>query len=299
MYKLNFTIPHDIVNRLNLFLENNEITSFSIFENAELGFSTTLDENSFPVANFFSAEIFTESREKAEEIMQIITGEFKENIKNIIISKVEQNDWVDMYIKELKPITIENFYIYNDHYKTFPEDSPLVPIKINSALAFGSGDHQTTRGCISMLSYIKFLGVAPEKILDMGCGSGILAICASKLWENEISEIVAIDIDQGAVDITIDNFETNNVRGSVVQGCDVSNYGDEYFDLILCNILKQPLEDLAESFFKVLKSNGLIITSGFIASQYEDISKHYKKVGFKNIHRIQNDDWMAVLFQKI
>lgn len=293
MQKISFKIPNSCINDVQDFLDNLEIQSFSIFECADMGFSDDLDENGFPIASFFIVEIFDQST----AFLQVLEEEFGNLILESRIEEIDNNDWVAQYIRELKPVVVDGFYIYNDNFEEIPVENDLIPIKIHSALAFGSGDHQTTKSCISMLQYLSRNAFCPKDVLDMGCGSGILAICAAKIWPSV--KIRAIDIDIDAVQITKENFKVNNVIGEVFQGSDVSIYNNfPSVDLILCNILKKPLEDLAPSFYEVLRPGGGIITSGFIASQYEDIESCYLKQGFRNVHQIRIDDWFAVLFRK-
>lgn len=304
MFTLNFRIPYNYVSKLEEYLDSIEIYNVTIFENTDLGFSEVgLDNNGFPIANFFNVEIFGKDEEECcvtkEKILS--NKELSQYIDNITISIINNDDWVDMYIRELKPIIIDNFYIYNDNYTDIPEDARnLTPIKINSALAFGSGDHQTTQACISMMNYIKnnINSFKPKNILDMGCGSGILAISSSKIWD-DIENIVGIDIEEDAVNITRDNFSINDVQNTkVFHGSNLDVVDHEKFDLVLCNILKQPLQDLCPHFFSHMNENSYIITSGFITSQYDDVRSTYLSHGFTEIHKIQINDWLSVLFMK-
>ncbi len=293
MHKIVFKVSHSDIKDIQNFLDACETESFSIFEYEKMGFSKDLDENGFPIADCFVVEIFDQSI----AFLHILEERFGNLIQEPKIENVDNNDWVAQYIRELKPVIIDGFYIYNDNFEKDLIENGLIPVKINSALAFGSGDHQTTKACISMLQYLKKNAFYPKDVLDMGCGSGILAICAFKIWEN--LTVKAIDIESDAVQISKENFKINSVDGEVFQGSDVSIYNNlSSFDLILCNILKKPLEDLASSFYEVLRPGGMIVTSGFITSQYDDIEKCYINQGFENHHQIRIDDWCSVLFKK-
>lgn len=293
MKKISLRIPHSCVEEIENFLEEKEVQSFSVFECAENGFSEEVDESGFPIASFFMVEIF----DQTEEFLQLLNDKFSEEIKGSQISEIDNEDWVNQYITELKPIVVGGFYIYNGDYGRESNEKGLIPVKINSALAFGSGDHQTTKACISMLQYLKSFDFTPKNVLDMGCGSGILAICASKIWPS--LNIIAIDIDDDAVQIAKDNFQKNEVVGEAFQGYDVSCYGKrESVDLIICNILKRPLEELSNSFFEILNPGGMVITSGFIFNQCVEIEKCYTNQGFEKFHQIQIDDWFSILFKK-
>ncbi len=299
MNVISFKTQYEHINLIETFLEEQGTLNVSIFECPELGFSENTDENGFPVARIFSIEIFNQSEEETNNLKDVLIEKFRETIFDIDVYPLDNNNWVDQYIKELKPVIIENFFIYNDYHKCSNDNKDLIPIKLNSALAFGSGEHQTTKACISMLTYIhdNSQGTIPHNVLDMGCGSGILAICAAKMWDG--INITAIDIDENAVKIARDNFADNNISGDIFQASNLDALKqNNFFDLILCNILKQPLEDLGAEFFRVLKPNGIIITSGFITSQHEEIEQTYQQIGFRKLHTIQIDDWFAIAFKK-
>ncbi len=296
MLSCKFIIPYEKLENLNSFLDEIELYNVSIFENADFGFSQTLDENGFPIAKFFEVEVFVNDKNEAENLQKTLNKEFPQIIKDFQINEVDNKNWVDSYLKELKPVIIENFYFYNDSIQKPTHDSNLIPIKLNSALAFGSGHHQTTQGCILNAEFLKNNSFVPIEILDMGCGTGILGICALKLWPD--SNLLGIDIDPEAVKITLDNYQANDIKkANAIVGSNLDNI-DTKFDLIFCNILKQPLLDLAKSFYDKLNKRGYIITSGFITSQEKEVIDMYQKMGFKIINKISMEDWLSVLFRR-
>lgn len=296
MLSCKFIIPYEKLENLNSFLDEIELYNVSIFENADFGFSQTLDENGFPIAKFFEVEVFVNDKNEAENLQKTLNKEFSQIIKDFQINEVDNKNWVDSYLKELKPVMIENFYFYNDSIQKPTHDSNLIPIKLNSALAFGSGHHQTTQGCILNAEFLKNNSFVPIEILDMGCGTGILGICTLKVWQD--SNLLGIDIDPEAVKITLDNYQANNIKkANAIVGSNLDNI-DTKFDLIFCNILKQPLLDLAKSFYEKLNKGGYIITSGFITSQEKDVIDMYRKMGFKIINKISMEDWLSILFRR-
>lgn len=294
MFSCKFIIPYAKLEDLNSFLDELESYNVSSFENASLGFSEDVDENGFPIAKFFDVEIFVNNTNEARNLQEVLNNKFPQ-IENFQITDVDNKNWVDLYLKELKPIILGNFYFYNDSLQK-PDNNPdLIPIKLNSALAFGSGHHQTTQACILNAEFLNKNMICPSNILDMGCGTGILGICALKLWPD--SNLLGIDIDPEAVKITLDNYQSNDIKAIAIVSSDLSNI-DKKFDLIFCNILKQPLLDLAKSFYEKLNIGGYIITSGFIKSQEDEVTCLYQKLGFKMIKKICLDDWLSVLFEK-
>ncbi len=295
MFSCKFIISYEKLENLNSFLEKMELYNVSIFENADLGFSQDLDENGFPIAKFFEVEVFVNDKNESENLQKTLNKEFPQIIKDLQINEVDNKNWVDSYLKELKPVIIENFYFYNDSIQKPIYDSNLIPIKLNSALAFGSGHHQTTQACIMNAKSLHENSFYPINILDMGCGTGILGICASKLWQD--SNVLGIDIDLDAVKITLDNYQANDIKANAIVGSNLNNI-DKKFDLIFCNILKQPLLELAKSFYEKLNKGGCIITSGFITSQEKEIIDKYQKIGFIILNKISMEDWLSVLFRR-
>jgi len=299
MFSCKFLIPHAFIDKLNDFIDQSEISNLSIFENPGLGFSEDLDDLGFPVAKFFNVEIFKETQEDSKKLESELKSEFQDVITEFKIDLLNNQDWIELYTKELTPVLCDKFYFYNEALQESTDNSELIPIKLNSALAFGSGHHQTTKGCLLNLAFLNDLGFAPKNILDMGCGTGILGICAKKLWQN--SELLGIDIDNDAAIISQSNYIANDIIGEAIQGSNVDFLikNEQKFDLILCNILKQPLIDLCSDFFKIINdTNGYIITSGYIKNQESEVVACYLSNNFELINKIYIEDWASILFKK-
>ncbi len=278
-----------------------QFDNISLFENAEFGFSDKVDENGFPIAKFFDVEILVNTEENAKQLQQFLSERFGEGIRCFRHDVLKNEDWVQAYLSELKPVICDNFYFYNESIQSAPdrkrsENVNLIPIKLNSALAFGSGHHQTTQACLLNMRYLfEQNSYELKRILDMGCGTGILGICALKLWKD--AKLIGIDIDNEAVRITKDNYKANGTDATAIVG-DCPPKVTSEFDLVFCNILKQPLVNLCSDFSKVMRQGAYIITSGFIISQEAEIDEIYTAHGFEIINRIQIDDWLSVMFRK-
>jgi ribosomal protein L11 methyltransferase len=289
VHKVTFKIPLSLISSVEGFCEREDIQNFCVFENQEHGVPKVLDRDGLPTSETYSVDIFTKSKEKSEAVAKKLEHTFKKDISGVNVEKIKECDWVDLYIKNQRPVMIENLLFYNP--------GSITPIKINASLAFGSGDHQTTRGCILMLFFLARCGFQPIDILDMGCGTGILSIGASKIW-NGVRNIIAIDIDEDAVQIAGNNFRDNRIDGTVLHGSDLSCLrGADHVDLILCNILKKQLKDFSAGFLKILKKGGMIVVSGFTKNQYEEIDICYSDIGFKKKHIIEVDEWVTALYE--
>ena len=293
MFSCKFLISSDILSELDDFIANHDIDNVSVFENTQFGFSSNLDQNGFPVAKFFDVEIYTENTEYIE---QLLKERFGDGVKFFTIQKIDDKDWVNSYLKELKPVICDKFYFYNEFTQAKPANQELIPIKLNSALAFGSGHHQTTQACLLNMRYLlENRSFHPQDILDMGCGTGILGICALKIWND--AKLLGVDMDPESVRITEDNYRANKISAKAICEENLEKITDK-FDLIFCNILKQPLINLCSEFVKAMNSGAYIITSGYIITQENELTKYYINNKFKIKHRIQADDWVSIIFQR-
>lgn len=156
--------------------------------------------------------------------------------------ELPDEDWLQHVHRHFPPLTIGDFFIYGSHYEG---DRPagLIALRIDAATAFGSGEHETTHGCLLALQDLHKSGFKPGRILDMGCGSGILALAALKLWPE--SRALCVDIDPESVVVTLRHAQVNGLAAPVT-----AEAGDGYaaprvamdapFDLVLANILAGP-----------------------------------------------------------
>jgi len=183
-------------------------------------------------------------------------------------SRVEDQDWERAWLADFKPMKFgRNLWIVPSEFE--PEDHSAVNIFLDPGLAFGTGTHPTTALCLAWLDEHKTDG---QEVIDYGCGSGVLAIAAAKLGAKSIS---AVDIDPQALVATDSNAEKNKVPGNI------KSYLPEDFpkkaaDLLLANILANPLMDLAEHFTELLKDKGQIVLSGILEEQAEDVLAVYQ-----------------------
>ena len=214
---------------------------------------------------------------------------------------LESRNWLKENIIKFAPVNVAEFTIYGIHEKEIPDDGRL-NLRIYAATAFGS-EHQTTKNCLQAISdYNQIKHSDQLNILDMGTGSGILALASAKLWENNC-KITAVDIDEEAVLVTrqnaLDNNLQNFITAEVSDGYQSKLVKDNApYDLILANILARPLISMASDLYKSLKNGGYCILSGFVEDQKQWVIDEHTKLGLTLKKTYQLDNWYAALLEK-
>jgi ribosomal protein L11 methyltransferase len=211
------------------------------------------------------------------------------------VSELPDVDWVAHVKRELTPVRAGRFFVHGSH------DADNVPegveaLWIEAAMAFGTGHHNTTKGCLEALDRLETQGFQPRRIVDIGCGTAVLAMAAARLWP---VTVLASDIDAVAVDTAAANVIANGLDGRVI--CiEAAGFGHQMlednapYDLVLANILKQPLIDLAPQMASVVAPKGKIILSGILVTQADEVVKTYGTHGFALDQRDDLGDWSAL-----
>lgn len=224
-----------------------------------------------------------------------------------MIAPVEEKDWVSESQKLLAPVSAGKFLVFGSHDKDKAQPN-VINLQIDAGQAFGTGKHETTAGCLEALTEM-VPADSPETILDLGTGSGVLALAAHKLWPG--ARVIASDIDPIAVDVSQDNTIINGgkLRGTgsrksgiafvVAAGLDDPTFADDApFDLITANILAAPLVDLAEDITNALAPSGKLVLSGLLATQEKEVLDAYTARGLVSQGRIEKGDWLALTLNK-
>ncbi|AUQ75383.1 50S ribosomal protein L11 methyltransferase [Phaeobacter piscinae] len=216
-----------------------------------------------------------------------------------VISELPETDWVAHVRRELAPVEAGRFFVYGSHdADKVPADR--IPLLIEAAMAFGTGHHGTTLGCLKALDALIDDGFVGDKVADIGCGTAVLAMAAARVWDGQI---LASDIDQVAVDVAEANLKANDMEGRVhcleAAGFDAPALAEAApFDLIFANILKGPLVALAPDVAAHLRSDGYAILSGLLNEQADEVQGVYAQNGINLVQRSEIGDWTTLLLQK-
>jgi ribosomal protein L11 methyltransferase len=197
------------------------------------------------------------------------------------IEQLGEQDWVTMSQAGLQPIRAGRFTV---HTPTYPPDADRTNFEIDAGLAFGTGQHATTSGCLAALDQLEREGAWFTNIADIGTGTGLLAFAALALWPG--AKCIATDIDPVAIDVARENAAINRVKLghgagelllTVADGMDSAMLAARApFDLIIANILAGPLIELAPDFANALLPNGCVILAGLLDSQADGVIAPYQ-----------------------
>lgn len=233
-----------------------------------------------------------------EEDIRARLGAATAQAAQISIATLPDEDWLQKVYEAFPPITLGGFYIYGSHCEGTPP-ADKIALKIDAATAFGSGEHQTTQGCLLALEGLRAQGFMPEKILDMGCGSGILAIAAKKLWP--AAKSVAVDIDPESARVTARHAKMNDCELLIDagEGYETGIVGENGpYDLIIANILAGPLIDMAGDLARHLGSGGFCVLSGLLTSQKDDVSAAHAAHGLAYVQSHEKQGWESLVLRK-
>ena len=241
---------------------------------------------------------FAEAPDQAR-LRELIAREAGEAIaRTIVFDTVATKDWVKASLAELVPVPAGRFVVHGQHDRARVPQNKL-GIEIEAALAFGTGHHGTTRGCLLLLDHVLKSRRRPARVLDLGTGTGVLAIAAAKALHNPI---LASDIDDASVRVARENAELNDV-GRLVQviratgfaAPDFARHGP--FDLVLANILANPLRQLAGPMSAHLAPAALVILSGLLTPQAKSVIAAYRSRGLVPLRHLRIEGWSSLLLQ--
>jgi ribosomal protein L11 methyltransferase len=221
--------------------------------------------------------------------------------KPFVMSELPEIDWVAKVRRELSPVEAGRFFVFGSH------DADKVPqgrvaLQIEATVAFGTGHHGTTLGCLKAFDRLLDAGFSPAKVADIGCGTAVLAMAAAAVLPDAL--VIASDIDEVAVAVAEANVAINAMQGRI-ECFEAAGFAHPRFaqagpfDLVFANILKGPLMELAPAMAANVASAGLIILSGLLVVQAEAITAAYIANGFTLQGREDLGEWSALVLRRI
>ncbi len=221
------------------------------------------------------------------------------------VEKVEDRDWVTLSQQGLEPIRAGRFFVHTpQHRDSAPADA--IALEIDAGRAFGTGQHETTSGCLVALSAMKAGGATVADLLDLGTGTGLLAFAAMRLWP--AARAAASDNDPVAIEVSEENAAINRVRLGrargqlellVAEGMDhVRLQARAPYDLVIANILAGPLIDLAPSVARAIAPGGRLILAGLLDHQAPAVAAAYRREGLMLTGRVDRGEWPTLVMRK-
>jgi ribosomal protein L11 methyltransferase len=220
--------------------------------------------------------------------------------KPFALSELPEIDWVAKVRRELSPVEAGRFFVYGSHdADKVPTDK--IALQIEATVAFGTGHHGTTLGCLRAFDRLYDEGFRPAKVADIGCGTAVLALAAAAVLPDAL--VIASDIDEVAVDVAEANVAINHMEGRI-ETMEAAGFAHPRlseaapYDLVFANILKGPLVELAPEMAKHVAQNGLIILSGLLVVQAESITAAYVANGFAPQAREDLGEWSCLVMRR-
>ena len=236
-------------------------------------------------------------QDSIRELVGLAAGD--EVAQDIAFDTVEAKDWVKATLEELVPVRAGRFIVHGQHDRArIPPNK--IGIEIEAALAFGTGHHGTTRGCLLLLDEV-LKAYLPRRVLDLGTGTGVLGIAAAKALQ---IKVLASDIDPLSVRVAADNARLNGA-GDLVETIRATGFSAPQFaargpfDLVLANILANPLRQMATPMARHLAPSALVILSGLLPQQAQSVIAAYRARGLILVRQLRIEGWSSLLLRYV
>jgi ribosomal protein L11 methyltransferase len=303
VWKLSFTLPYEHVEAFSTALEEAFTPAASAVSTSEAepgaapAMQTASPHSEIEARGIWRIEAFYEEEPAAAGIARLISPVEEATgiaIGDLTIAPVPEIDWVAKSLEGLDPVHAGRFFVHGSH-DAHRVPAAAIPVRVEAAQAFGTGHHETTRGCLEYISEI--IRVAPPlNALDLGTGTGVLAIALAKATRRNV---LASDIDARAVEAAMANARMNGVA-SFITAVTAAGFSHPAlaarapYDLIVANILARPLVALAPLFRARLAPGGTLVLSGILKSQETMVTSACRSQGLRLVSRKRMGDWVTL-----
>ena len=233
-------------------------------------------------------------------VRELVTNAASADIAaGIAFDTIEARDWVKASLEDLVPVPAGRFVVHGQHDRERVAPNKI-GIEIEAALAFGTGHHGTTRGCLLLLDHV-LKAWRPRRVLDLGTGTGVLAIAAARALHEAV---LASDIDPPSVQVARENARLNG-SGHLVRAVRATGFSAPQFaaaapfDLVLANILANPLRQLAAPMARHLSPSAMVILSGLLTHQTPGVIAAYRARGLVPVRHLRIEGWSSLLLHKV
>lgn len=236
--------------------------------------------------------LFKGSTDRALEFIKSSVGKLDEygldrGPGQVYTKEVKEEDWANAWKEYYKPFRIGKNLVVKPSWEEYCESPGDIVLELDPGMAFGTGTHETTRMCLELLEkYVK----KDSSVLDIGCGSGILSIAASKLGAGKVT---GVDTDEVAVKASMENIRISGVKNVVIKQGNLFDEIEDKADIIVANIIADVIIHMCGSVRKFIKKDGCFISSGIIKDRSEDVKKALQENGFNIIDAMEMGEWVA------
>ena len=235
-----------------------------------------------------SVTFYLEDTADGRSLLEQLRGEYE-----LVWKPVEDSDWKDNWKEYFKPAKITDRIVIKPTWEDYEKSEGELVIEIDPGMAFGTGTHPTTSLCVKLLE--KYIEPEKDSVLDVGCGSGILAIASALLGAREI---LAVDIDPVAVEVSKENMELNQLSDKIrVMEGDLTKGLNEKTDIVVANLMADLVMMLSKDVAAHLKGKSIYISSGILIEKQAEVVAAIEECGFRILDILEEGEWCAIAAQ--
>ena len=290
--KVTFTVPQFAADALANGLSVIDDLIFDRAASPSGGIGLTREDPNFPIACI----LFMANQDRvrqAQAMIEIVADLAGFDAPNLRVEEIAEQDWVKITQEGLPPVQVGPFYLRGSHSPA--ASAGMHDLLIDAGLAFGTGHHETTRGCLALYDQVLKVRQA-RRVLDMGCGTGVLAMAAAKVG---VQDVVGIELDADSVEVAKENVALNGVADplTLIAG-GTPDLGGGAYDLIFANILAGPLISLAPGLTSVASSPCDLLLAGLLVEQEGDVLQAYLNQGWTRQGGFHDGQWSLLWMTK-